>query len=179
MRARLGSRGAGKWVESTGDRSKFGLSASEIVAVVNQLRSEDMLDCFEMLHFHIGSQITEIRAHADALQEASRIFTGLHKLGAPVKLIDCGGGLAACAAPGGGMVCADVRVDASHCGGCGKACPVGTTCLDGSCCAAGHAACFGQCRDLESDAAACGGCGIRCDDGARCVKGKCVGGGPK
>jgi arginine decarboxylase len=93
VRARLGARGAGKWVESTGDRSKFGLSSAEIVALVNQLRSEDMLDCFEMLHFHIGSQITEIRAHADALQEASRIFTGLHKLGAPVRLIDVGGGL--------------------------------------------------------------------------------------
>ncbi len=93
VRARLSTRGAGKWVESTGDRSKFGLSALEIVNAVERLRSEDMLDCLEMLHFHIGSQITAIRAHKDALTEASRIFVGLHKLGVQLKIIDVGGGL--------------------------------------------------------------------------------------
>ncbi|MCP4007194.1 MAG: biosynthetic arginine decarboxylase [bacterium] len=93
VRARLASRGAGKWSESTGERSKFGLSATEIVSVVNRLRSEDMVDCLEMLHFHIGSQITSIRAHKNALGEASRIFVGLHELGAPVHLLDVGGGL--------------------------------------------------------------------------------------
>jgi len=93
VRARLSTRGAGKWVESTGDRSKFGLSALEIVNAVERLRTEDMLDCLEMLHFHIGSQITAIRAHKDALTEASRIFVGLHKLGARLKIIDVGGGL--------------------------------------------------------------------------------------
>ena len=60
LRARLTTRGAGKWVESTGDRSKFGLSAVEIVNAVERLRSEDMLECLELLHFHIGSQITAI-----------------------------------------------------------------------------------------------------------------------
>jgi arginine decarboxylase len=93
VRARLSTRGAGKWMESTGDRSKFGLSASEIVTAVERLRAEDMLDCFEMLHFHIGSQITDIRAHKDALREASRIFVGLRELGAPVRYFDVGGGL--------------------------------------------------------------------------------------
>ncbi len=93
VRARLAARGAGKWVESTGDRSKFGLSASEIVATVSRLRSEDMLDCLEMLHFHIGSQITAIRAHKDALREASRILVGLQELGANVRFFDVGGGL--------------------------------------------------------------------------------------
>jgi arginine decarboxylase len=93
VRARLSARGTGKWAESSGDRSKFGLSSAEIVEVVEQLRREDMLDCFEMLHFHIGSQITAIRSHADALQEASRIFTGLHALGAPLRYVDVGGGL--------------------------------------------------------------------------------------
>ncbi len=93
VRSRLSTRGAGKWVESTGDRSKFGLSAAEIVATVERLRSEDMLDCLEMLHFHIGSQITSIQAHKEALREASRIFVGLIELGAPVRLIDVGGGL--------------------------------------------------------------------------------------
>src|SRR5947207_1885857 len=72
VRARLTARGAGKWVDSTGDRSKFGLSAIEIVEAVDRLRSEDMLDCLELLHFHIGSQITAIRAHKEALSEASR-----------------------------------------------------------------------------------------------------------
>jgi len=93
IRARLTSRGAGKWVDSSGDRSKFGLSALEIVNAVDRLRSEDMLDCLELLHFHIGSQITAIRAHKDALAEASRVFVGLHQLGAQPGIIDVGGGL--------------------------------------------------------------------------------------
>jgi len=93
VRARLTTKGAGKWVESTGDRSKFGLSAVEIVEAVERLRSEDMLDCLELLHFHIGSQITAIRAHKDALREASRIYVELHKLGARPSAIDVGGGL--------------------------------------------------------------------------------------
>jgi arginine decarboxylase len=93
VRARLTTRGAGKWVESTGDKSKFGLSAREIVDAVDRLRSEDMLDCLEMLHFHIGSQITAIRAHKDALREASHIFVGLHQMGAQPHLVDVGGGL--------------------------------------------------------------------------------------
>ena len=62
--------------------SKFGLTAVEIVEAVDRLRAEDMLDCLELLHFHIGSQITAIRAHKDALREASRIFVELHKMGA-------------------------------------------------------------------------------------------------
>jgi arginine decarboxylase len=93
VRARLTAKGAGKWVDSTGDRSKFGLSALEIVEAVERLSNEDMLDCLELLHFHIGSQITAIRAHKDALAEASRIFVGLHQLGARPSLLDVGGGL--------------------------------------------------------------------------------------
>jgi len=93
VRARLSTRGAGKWVESTGDRSKFGLSAPEIVEAIDRLRAEDMLDCLELLHFHIGSQITAIRAHKEALAEASRVFIGLHELGAKPHVLDVGGGL--------------------------------------------------------------------------------------
>jgi arginine decarboxylase len=93
VRARLTTRGAGKWVESTGDRSKFGLTAVEIVEAVDRLRSDDLLDCLELLHFHIGSQITAIRAHKDALREAGRIFAGLHEMGATPSLLDVGGGL--------------------------------------------------------------------------------------
>jgi arginine decarboxylase len=93
VRARLATRGAGKWVESTGDRSKFGLTTAEIVAVVEQLGAAGMLDCLQLLHFHIGSQITNIRAVKDALREASRIFVELHALGAKMRYLDCGGGL--------------------------------------------------------------------------------------
>ncbi len=93
IRAKLSTRGAGKWVDSTGDRSKFGLTTPEIITAVELLKTEDMLDCLEMLHFHIGSQITQIRAHKDALREASRIYVGLHQLGARPQIIDAGGGL--------------------------------------------------------------------------------------
>ncbi len=93
VRARLTTRGAGKWVDSTGDRSKFGLTAEEMVESVDRLRAEDMLDCLELLHFHIGSQITAIRAHKDALREASRVFVGLHAMGARPGIVDVGGGL--------------------------------------------------------------------------------------
>jgi arginine decarboxylase len=93
VRARLATKGAGKWVESTGDRSKFGLTTAEIVAAVERLRADGMLDCLQLLHFHIGSQITAIRAIKDALREASRIFVELHALGANMRFLDCGGGL--------------------------------------------------------------------------------------
>src|ERR1700687_4765800 len=93
VRARLTTKGAGKWIESTGDRSKFGLTAVEIVEAVELLRAENMLDCLVLLHFHIGSQITAIRAHKDALNEASRVYVGLHQMGATPRFIDVGGGL--------------------------------------------------------------------------------------
>ncbi|HEX7484656.1 MAG TPA: biosynthetic arginine decarboxylase [Vicinamibacterales bacterium] len=93
VRARLSTKGAGKWVESTGDRSKFGLTTAEIVAAVDRLRDVGMLDCLQMLHFHIGSQITNIRAVKDALRESSRIYVELYRLGANMRYLDCGGGL--------------------------------------------------------------------------------------
>ena len=93
VRARLAARGSGKWIESSGDRSKFGLSSNEIVAAVERLRADDLLDSLELLHFHLGSQITSIRSHKDALREASRIFSGLAELGAGVRYLDVGGGL--------------------------------------------------------------------------------------
>lgn len=94
VRAKLASRGAGKWQESGGEKSKFGLTAGEIVQVTERLKQLGMLDCLELLHFHIGSQITAIRAIKDALKEATRIYAELHALGATLKFIDAGGGLA-------------------------------------------------------------------------------------
>jgi arginine decarboxylase len=93
VRARLSTKGAGKWVESTGDRSKFGLTTAEMVAAVEKLQALEMLDCLQLLHFHIGSQITNIRAVKDALREASRIYVELFGLGARMRYLDCGGGL--------------------------------------------------------------------------------------
>jgi arginine decarboxylase len=93
VRARLATKGAGKWVESTGDRSKFGLTSTEMVVAVERLAAADMLDCLQLLHFHIGSQITAIRAIKDALREASRIYVELQALGANMRYLDCGGGL--------------------------------------------------------------------------------------
>ncbi len=95
IRARLSSKGAGKWQESSGERSKFGLSASEICRAVDVLRERDMLDCLELLHFHIGSQITAIRSVKDAIREASRVYQDLRKMGAEnLNYVDVGGGLA-------------------------------------------------------------------------------------
>jgi arginine decarboxylase len=78
LRARLSTVGAGRWAESSGAHSKFGLSADELVRAIERLRHEDMMDCVKLLHFHIGSQITTIRAHKEALREAMRIYVGLY-----------------------------------------------------------------------------------------------------
>lgn len=94
LRTRLSTVGAGRWIESSGEHSKFGLSADELVRAVDRLRREDLLDCVELLHFHIGSQITTIRAHKEAFREAMQIYIGLHRLGADsLHLLDVGGGL--------------------------------------------------------------------------------------
>src|SRR4029079_3843207 len=74
-------------------RSKFGLTTAEMVTTVDRLRAEGMLDCLQLLHFHIGSKITAIRAIKDALREPSRIFVELHAMGANMRYMDCGGGL--------------------------------------------------------------------------------------
>ncbi|MDG2052030.1 MAG: biosynthetic arginine decarboxylase [Myxococcota bacterium] len=95
LRARLTAQGSGRWHESSGRRSKFGLSPSEIVKAVERLRIEDLLDCLTLLHCHIGSQITSIRAHKEALREVAQIYVGLRALGAEaLELMDVGGGLA-------------------------------------------------------------------------------------
>jgi arginine decarboxylase len=93
VRGKLTTKGAGKWMESTGDRSKFGLTATEIVLLLDKLRDEKMLDCLELLHFHIGSQISAVRAIKDAMQEATRIYVELARAGAGLRFLDVGGGL--------------------------------------------------------------------------------------
>ena len=93
VRTKLTTKGAGKWMESTGDRSKFGLTATEMVNLVDRLREVQMLDCLELVHFHIGSQISAVRAIKDAMKEACRVFVEVAKSGASLKYIDVGGGL--------------------------------------------------------------------------------------
>ncbi len=93
IRVRLSSRGSGKWEASGGDRSKFGLSSSELVEAMGFLRERGMLDCFELLHFHLGSQISAIRKFKDALREAGRFYCELSRAGATLKYLDVGGGL--------------------------------------------------------------------------------------
>jgi arginine decarboxylase len=93
VRVKLASRGSGRWEASGGDRSKFGLSTREVVEAINFMKANDLLSCFELLHFHLGSQISAIRAVKNALREAGRFYVEVAKLGAPLKYFDAGGGL--------------------------------------------------------------------------------------
>jgi arginine decarboxylase len=93
VRSKLAYRGAGRWSQSGGDRSKFGLTAREIVGVVERLEELGKLDCLQLLHFHLGSQITSIRALKNGLREASHTLTGLVEMGVEITWMDVGGGL--------------------------------------------------------------------------------------
>ena len=93
VRVKLNAKGAGKWSESTGDRSKFGLTATELIQLIDRLKTANMLDCLELVHFHIGSQISAIRAIKDSMREAMRFYVELAAQGAGLKFIDVGGGL--------------------------------------------------------------------------------------
>lgn len=93
IRIKLASTGAGKWAESGGDASKFGLNSSELLEAVRILKNRGMEDCLKLIHFHIGSQITKIRRIQSALREASQFYVQLHSMGFNVEFVDCGGGL--------------------------------------------------------------------------------------
>lgn len=93
VRAKLSNKGDSRWGNSAGDKAKFGLSVSEIIEVIEQLQTVEMLDSLQLLHFHIGSQISAIATIKDALSEASQIYINLCQLGAPMKYFDVGGGL--------------------------------------------------------------------------------------
>src|SRR5207253_662690 len=93
IRARLLSKGAGKWAESGGENAKFGLSTSELLAATEMLKAENLGHCFKLLHFHIGSQVPDILTVKKAVQEASRFYAKLYKMGFEIQYIDVGGGL--------------------------------------------------------------------------------------
>lgn len=94
VRAKLGTKGVGRWGTSTGDRAKFGLTIPQILEVVNQLQAVEMLHCLQLLHYHIGSQISSIGTIKEAIKEASQIYVQLVKTGANMNYLDVGGGLA-------------------------------------------------------------------------------------
>jgi arginine decarboxylase len=93
MRVKLAARGSGRWQSSGGYRSKFGLTVTEILRGLDELKTRGMGDCFKLLHFHLGSQITHIRIIKNALNEAARVYCDLAKQGAGLQYMDVGGGL--------------------------------------------------------------------------------------
>ena len=94
VRFKLSTQAGGHWTESGGDRSLFGLNISQIIEVIEKLKAADMLDCLQLLHYHLGSQIPNIRDIRAAIQEACRVYAGLTLEGAPMGYFDLGGGLA-------------------------------------------------------------------------------------
>lgn len=93
VRVKLATRGAGRWESSAGERSKFGLFVSEVLDLVERLRKEDMLDCLELLHCHVGSQVNDIRRIKAVVTELARVYAELQRVGAGLKYVDVGGGM--------------------------------------------------------------------------------------
>ena len=93
IRARLLSKGGGKWAESGGENAKFGLSTAELLVATEMLKTENLSHCFKLLHFHIGSQVPDILIVKRAVQEAARFYAKLYKMGFQIEFLDVGGGL--------------------------------------------------------------------------------------
>ena len=94
VRAKLNTKGIGRWADSTGDGAKFGLTVTEILQVVRELEAKGQLNCLQLLHFHVGSQISAIGTIKNAIREASQIYVQLVQLGANMQYLNVGGGLA-------------------------------------------------------------------------------------
>ncbi len=93
LRVRLQSKGSGKWATSGGENAKFGLSTPDLIAASNYLKSEEMAESLVLVHFHVGSQVTDIGVIKRAVREAARFYAKLLKMGHPMQYIDVGGGL--------------------------------------------------------------------------------------
>lgn len=93
IRIKLSTQGSGKWEDSGGDKSKFGLTASELISAVELIKSQKLADAFKLIHFHIGSQVTNIRMIKNALRECSQFYVQLRKMGCDIEFVDIGGGL--------------------------------------------------------------------------------------
>jgi len=93
LRSKLTTRGTGKWEGSSGDFAKFGLTVPELIHAVKILKAAGKEHCAKLLHFHVGSQLTEIRVVKDAVNEGARVYAKLRKMGLPIEYFDVGGGL--------------------------------------------------------------------------------------
>jgi arginine decarboxylase len=94
VRVKLYSKGSGKWEKSGGEAAKFGLTTTEILEVIRRLRKADLIDMFRLLHFHIGSQLTDIKRIKNAMKEAARVYAKIYQLKIPIEYLDVGGGMA-------------------------------------------------------------------------------------
>ncbi|MCB9062079.1 MAG: biosynthetic arginine decarboxylase [Halobacteriovoraceae bacterium] len=94
IRAKISVRGIGKWADSGGDNAKFGLTIPEIIELVKELKDKEKLSIIKLIHFHIGSQVIDIKTISEAVSESARIYAKLRKMGVPIDYFDIGGGLA-------------------------------------------------------------------------------------
>jgi arginine decarboxylase len=94
MRVKLYSKGSGRWEKSGGEAAKFGLTTTEILEVIHRLQEARQIDMLRLLHFHIGSQLTDIKRIKNAMKEAARVYAKVHQMKVPIELLDVGGGMA-------------------------------------------------------------------------------------
>ena len=94
MRVKLYSKGSGRWEKSGGEAAKFGLTTTELLEVINRLKEAGRIDMLRLLHFHIGSQLTDIKRIKNAMKEAARVYAKVHQMKVPIDLLDVGGGMA-------------------------------------------------------------------------------------
>ena len=94
MRVKLYSKGSGRWEKSGGEAAKFGLTTTELLEVINRLKDAGRTDMLRLLHFHIGSQLTDIKRIKNAMKEAARVYAKVHQMKVPIDLLDVGGGMA-------------------------------------------------------------------------------------
>jgi arginine decarboxylase len=94
MRVKLYSKGSGRWEKSGGEAAKFGLTTTELLEVIKRLKEADRIDMLRLLHFHIGSQLTDIKRIKNAMKEAARVYAKVHTMKVPIDLLDVGGGMA-------------------------------------------------------------------------------------
>jgi arginine decarboxylase len=94
MRVKLYSKGSGRWEKSGGEAAKFGLTTTELLEVINRLKEAGRVDMLRLLHFHIGSQLTDIKRIKNAMKEAARVYAKVHQMKVPIDLLDVGGGMA-------------------------------------------------------------------------------------
>ena len=94
LRVKLYSKGSGRWEKSGGEASKFGLTTTELLEVIRRLQEAGRIEMLRLLHFHIGSQLTDIKRIKNAMKEAARVYAKIYQMKVPIDLLDVGGGMA-------------------------------------------------------------------------------------